>query len=111
MLPVGELRQHCRVVLTIPGMYSYSIWSGVPPAEAKRINSWPFMWPDEVLKVDLPKLQQQDRGCVLVDQSVYQFFKDIAVSRGNDEILSEVQRTMSPIYKFGDITIYQAKTH
>jgi len=107
-VPVKELRQHCRAVLTIPGMYSYSIWSGVPPAETKRINSWPFMWPDEVLKVDLPKLQEQDRGCVLIDRREYQFFKDIAVSQGHDEILSEVQHTMTPIFTFQDIVLYKA---
>jgi hypothetical protein len=66
------------------------------------------MWPDEVLKVDLPKLQEQDRGCVLVDRSEYQFFKDIAVSRGHDEILSEVQRTMTPLFTFESITLYQS---
>ena len=107
-VPVNELKQHCSVVLTIPGMYSYSIWSGVPPAEAKRINSWPFMWPAEVLNEDLPKLQQQDRGCVLVDRSEYQFFKKIAVSQRNDEILSEVQRTMNPLFTFENITLYQS---
>jgi hypothetical protein len=105
--PVNELKQHCRAVLTIPGMYSYSIWSGVPPAEEKRINSWPFMWPEEVLRVDLPKLREQDGGCVLVDRKEYQFFKNIAVSQGHDEILSEVQRTMSPLFTAGDITVYE----
>ena len=107
-VPVNELKQHCSTVLTIPGMYSYSIWSGVPPAEAKRINSWPFMWPAEVLKEDLPKLQQQERGCVLVDRSEYQFFKKIAVSQGDDEILSAVQRTMNPVFTFEHITLYQS---
>ena len=105
-VPVNELRQHCRVVLTIPGMYSYSIWSGVPPAEEKRINSWPFMWPEEFLKEDLPKLREQDGACALVNRSKYEFFKSIAVSPGNNQIVSDIQRTMSPLFTFEDITLY-----
>ena len=97
---LNELKQHCSVVLTVPGMYSYSIWSGVAPIEEKRINSWPFMWPDEVLREDLPKLQEQSRACVLVNRSEYEFFKGIAVWRGNDEILSEIQKTMRPLFIF-----------
>ena len=30
----------------------------------------------------------------------------IAVSQVNDEILAGVQRTMSPLFAFGDITVY-----
>jgi hypothetical protein len=107
-VPVSALRQHCRVVLTIPGMYSYSLWSGVPPADAKRINSWPFMWPEEALSSDLPKLRQTEGGCVFVDRKEYEFFKSIAVSKGHDEILSEVQRTMSPVFTFENITLYKS---
>jgi hypothetical protein len=106
--PVKELRRHCRVILTIPGMYSYSIWSGVPPIEERRINTWPFLWPEEALRKDLPKLREQDGGCVLVNETEYRFFKNIAVSPGYDEVLSEVQRTMNPIYKFQDIILYRA---
>jgi hypothetical protein len=109
--PTKELRQRCHAVLTLPGLYSYSLWSGVPSVEEKRINSGPFLWPEEILNRDLPKLREKEGGCVLVSGKQYRFFKSIAVSQNNDEILSEVQRTMSPIYKFGDITIYQVKTH
>ena len=95
------------MMLTIPGMYSYSIWSGVPPIEDRRINTWPFLWPEEALTKDLPKLREQDGGCVLVNETEYWFFKNIAVSPGHDEVLSEVQRTMSPIYKFEEIILYK----
>lgn len=105
---VSELRRDCQTVLTIPGLYSFSLWSGVPPVEEKRFNSWPFLWPDEVRKNELPKLRQQNRGCVLVSRDSYRFFRQFAVSPGNDEVLSEVQRTMRPIFALQDLTLYRS---
>jgi hypothetical protein len=105
---VSELRRECRTVLLVPGMYSYSLWSGVPPFEEKRINSWPFLWPSEVQKNELPKLRQQNRGCVLVSRDMYELFRRIAVSPGNDQLLSEVRRTMRPIFKLQDLTLYES---
>ncbi|MBV8552559.1 MAG: hypothetical protein JOY54_14770 [Acidobacteriaceae bacterium] len=107
-LVVGELNHNCRVLLTLPGMYSFSIWSGVAPIEEKRINTWPFLWPDEIQKDTLPKLRRQRQGCVLVNQEVYSFFKSLAVSRGHDELLSEIQQTMTPIFAAQDFTLYRS---
>jgi len=86
-------------------MFSYSMWNEVPPVEEKRINTWPFLWPEEDLRKDLPKLRELGCGCVLVSERKYQVFRNIAVSPGNDAVLSEIQRTMSPISKFEDITL------
>jgi hypothetical protein len=105
---VSELRRNCRVVLLVPGLYSYSLWSGVPPIEQKQINNWPFLWPDEVQKNELPKLRQQNRGCVLVSRDWYRFFRGFAVSPGNDGLLFEIQRTMKPIFAFQDLTLFDS---
>jgi hypothetical protein len=105
---VSELRRDCREVLLVPGLYSYSLWSGVPPVEKKQINSWPFLWPDEVQKNELSKLRQQNRGCVLVSREVYGFYKSNAVSPGNDGLLSEIQRTMRPIFALQDLTLFDS---
>ncbi len=102
---VSELSRNCQAVLTLPGLYSFSLWSGVPPVEEKRMNLWR---PDEVQKNELPKVRQQNRGCVLVSRDMYRFFRDFAVSPGNDELLSEVQRTMRPIFALQDLTLYGA---
>jgi hypothetical protein len=102
---VDELRQNCQAVLLVPGLYSFSLWSGVPPVEEKRINTWPFLWPDEVQRNDLPRLQHWNRGCVLVSRDMYQFFRQFAVSR-QDRLLSEVQRTLRPNFTLQDLTLY-----
>jgi hypothetical protein len=107
-ITVSELRRDCRVVLLVPGLYSYSLWSGVPPIEQKRINSWPFLWPDEVQENELPKLRQQNKGCVLVSRNMYEFYKWIAVSPGNDRLMSEIKRTMRPIFEFQDLTLFDS---
>ncbi len=107
-ITVSELRQNCRTVLLVPGLYSFSLWSGVPPIEEKRINSWPFLWPDEVQKKELPKLRRQSRGCLLVSRDMYRFYRRIAVSPGNDGLLSEIQRTMRPIFAFQDLTLFDS---
>jgi hypothetical protein len=105
---VNELRRDCHVVLLVPGLYSYSLWSGVPPIEQKQVNSWPALWPDEIRKNVLPKLRQQNRGCVLVDRDMYEFFKTKAVSPGNDGLLSEIQRTMRPIFALQDLALFDS---
>ncbi len=104
----SELRSNCRTVLTIPGMYSFSLWSGVPPSEERRINSGLFLWPNEILHNELPKVRNQNQGCVLVSKDLYSLFKLLAVSKGNDELPSEVVRTMKPIYEFQDLTLYRS---
>jgi hypothetical protein len=105
---VSGLSQNCREVLMLPGLYSFSVWSGVPPVERTRVNSWPFLLPDEVRKEALPKLRQQDRECVLVSYKMYRFFRRWAVFPGNDEFLSEVERTMRPILVVQDLTLYES---
>lgn len=105
---VSGLSQNCREVLMLPGLYSFSVWSGVPPMESTRINSWPFLLPDKVREEALPKLQQRDHECVLVSDKMYRFFRRWAVSPGNDEFLSEIERTMRPILTVQDLTLYES---
>jgi hypothetical protein len=105
---VSTLTRDCQSVLTLPGLYSFSLWSGVPPAEERRINSWIFLWPDEVQKNELHKLRQQPQGCVLVSQDMYDFFRTLAASPGNDAFLSEIQRSMTPIFRMQDLTLYRS---
>jgi hypothetical protein len=105
---VSELRRNCQAVLTVPGLYSFSLWSGVPSIEEQRINTWPFLWPDKIQKNELPKLRRQGQGCVLVSRDMYQFFQQFAVFPGNDEILFEVRRTMKPIFALQDLTLYES---
>ena len=105
---VSELGQNCGAVLTVPGLYSFSLWSGVPPIEVKRVNTWPFLWPEEVRKNELPKLERENQQCVLVSRAMYQFFQQLAISPGNDALLFEVQRTMKPIFTFQDLTLYES---
>ena len=105
---VSELSHNCRSVLIVPGLYSFSLWSGVPPIEEKRVNTWPFFWPREVQINELHKLQRMDHGCVLVSWTTYQFLKQMAISPGNDELLSEVQRTMKQIFAIQDLTLYES---
>jgi hypothetical protein len=105
---VGLLRRNCETVLTLPGLYSFPLWSGVPPAEEKRFNTWPFLWPDEVQNNELPELQGKARGCVLVSQDVYDFFRGYAVSPGTDALLKEIRQTMRPIAAVQDLTLYRS---
>ena len=105
---VYQLNQNCNTVLMIPGMYSFSLLSRVQPIEDKRFNTWPFLWPDEVENIEFPKLRQSDRGCVLISNNAYLFFKHFAVTKGNDELLSNVRQSMTPIATVQDLTLYRA---
>jgi hypothetical protein len=105
---VSEVSQNCRAILIVPGLYSFSLWSGVPSSEDKRVNTWPFFWSKEIQRNELLKLQRQDQGCVLVSWTEYQFLKEMAVSPGHDELLSEIQRTMTPIFAIEDLTLFKS---
>jgi len=105
---VAEISRNCQSVLTLPGLYSFSLWSGVPPSETLRVNSWQFLWPDELQHAELRKVQQQSHGCVLVDREMYTFFRNIAVSPGKDELLPEIERTMTPIFTIRNFTLYRS---
>jgi hypothetical protein len=104
----SQIRQNCRAVLEVPGMYSFSLWSGVPSIEEQPISTWPFLWPDKIQKNELHKLRQQGQGCVLVSSDTYQFFKKMAVSPGKDELLREVEQTIVPIFAIQALTLYQS---
>jgi hypothetical protein len=107
-LTVSGITQNCQTVLMVPGLYSFSIWSGVPPFEEKRINSWPFLWPEDVRNNELRKLRDQPQGCVLVSKDAYKFFKHFGGSQRTDEpLLPEIQQTMKPIYSVQDVTLYR----
>ena len=103
---VSQLARNCQSVLMMPGLYSLSLWSGVPPFESKRFNSWTFMWPEDVQKHEMHDIRQNSRNCVLVDENAYKFFREFAISKGTDELLTEIRQTMSPIAAVEDITIY-----
>lgn len=45
---------------------------------------------------------------MLVSHEAYTFFRQLTVSPGKDELLSEVQRTMNPIFTIQNLTLYQA---
>jgi len=57
---------------------------------------------------ELPKLRQSDHGCVLTSETTYRFFKRVAVTPGNDELLSNVRQSMTPIATVQDLTLYRA---
>ena len=105
---VTEISRNCQNVLTLPGLYSFSLWSGVPPSETLRVNSWQFLWSDELQRAELRKVRQQSHGCVLVDREMYTFFRNIAVSPGKDRLLPEIERTMTPIFTIRNFTLYRS---
>jgi len=103
---VNQLKDNCDTVLTVPGLYSFSLWSGVPPVEQKRFNSWVFLWPEEVQNTELPRLRQAHRGCALVSQELYTFFRNFA-RLPRYEFIMELRQTMRPAMHVQDLTLYR----
>jgi hypothetical protein len=101
----NQIAANCRTVLSVPGLYSFSLWSGVPPMEQRRINSWPFMWGNDVLKNELRNPQQG--GCVLVSVPSYRFFQNFAAMQTNDDLLTTIRATMTPIASLQGLTLYR----
>jgi hypothetical protein len=105
---VAEIDRNCQSVLTLPGLYSFSLWSGVPPSERMRVNSWPFLWSDQLQETELRRVREENRGCVLVNRKVYYFFRSLAVSPGEDRLLPEIRETMRPVFMDHDFTLYRS---
>jgi hypothetical protein len=104
---VRFIKDNCDSVLTFPGLYSLSIWSGVPPIEEKRISGWPFMFPAEIGERQLRRARQQTGACMVVSQSAYQLFREFATSTSSDALLAEITRATTSIATVQDITLYQ----
>jgi hypothetical protein len=100
---VRALTQNCQTVLLMPSLYSFSLWSGIPPAEEGRT----FLWTEEDKKNDLHGLRHRSQACVLVSQDVYVFWKKLAASTDRDELLLEIQHTMTPIHAREGVTLYR----
>jgi len=101
----NQIAANCRTVLSVPGLYSFSLWSGVPPMEQRRIPSWPFMWGNDVLENELRNPQQG--GCVLVSVPGYRFYQNFAAMPTNDDLLTTIRATMTPIASVQDLTLYR----
>jgi hypothetical protein len=104
---VRLIKDNCRSVLTFPGLYSLSIWSGVPPIEENRISGWPFMFPAEIGERQLRRANQQTGACMVVSKSAYQLFREFATSTGSDALLTEITGATTSIATVQDITLYQ----
>ena len=101
----NQIAANCRTVLSVPGLYSFSLWSGVPPMEQRRIPSWPFLWGNDVLENELRNPQQG--GCVLVSVPGYRFYQNFAAMPTNDDLLTTIRATMTPIASVQDLTLYR----
>jgi hypothetical protein len=104
---VSQLVRNCQNVMMMPGLYSFSLWSGVPPFEGKRFNSWVFLWPEDVEEHEMRDIRENSHSCILVSGNIYKFFRKLTISKGNDKLLTEIQQTMNPIAAVKDITIYR----
>jgi hypothetical protein len=104
---VSQLVRNCQNVMMMPGLYSFSLWSGVPPFEGKRFNSWVFLWPEDVEEHEMRDIRENSHSCILVSGNIYKFFRELTISKGNDKLLTEIQQTMNPIAAVKDITIYR----
>ena len=73
--------------------------------EQRRIPSWPFLWGNDVLENELRNPQQG--GCVLVSVPGYRFYQNFAAMQTNDDLLTTIRATMTPIASVQDLTLYR----
>jgi len=98
-----SMRKNCQTVLSLPGLYSFAIWSGVTPKERRRINSWPFLFGDDAIAKELRDSKSGD--CVLVSEITYDLFRMLARFPSSDELLPSIPRTMTAIVSTEDTPI------
>ena len=100
-----QIAANCRTLLSVPGLYSFSLWSGVSPIEQRRFTSWPFTWGNDVLRHEFRDLQKG--GCALVSEKSYGLFRGFTTVPQHDDLLTAIRTEMTPIASIQDLTLYR----
>jgi hypothetical protein len=100
-----QIAANCRTLLSVPGLYSFSLWSGVSPIEQRRFTSWPFTWGNDVLRHEFRDLPEG--GCALVSEKSYGLFRGFTTVPQHDDLLTAIRTEMTPIASIQDLTLYR----
>ena len=70
----GEIRAHCDVLFTMPGMYSWNVWSGVPTPDGLNITGWMNALTTNQQQEVLRDLLKSSRPCAVYNPDLIHFW-------------------------------------
>jgi len=69
-LLASSIRANCGLLFSMPGMFSFNLWSGVPSPNGSNVTFWTRLFSPERQKQILDILQSNPRACVLYNKEL-----------------------------------------
>ncbi len=69
-LLASSIRANCGLLFSMPGMFSFNLWSGVPSPNGSNVTFWTRLLSPEPQKPILDILQSNPRACVLYNKEL-----------------------------------------
>ncbi len=71
----AEIRRRCGTLVTLPGMLSLNLWSGVRPPTAMNATSWMYLFDDERQQRIVRALERAPRPCLVRNRGQVDFWR------------------------------------
>ncbi|MDB6169798.1 MAG: hypothetical protein JWM88_2662 [Verrucomicrobia bacterium] len=93
-LLVENAKVHGDVLFSLPGMFSFNLWSGLPPPTLTNVTHWFSLLDDEQQHAIIRSLQSHPRACVIVQAPHLDFLRQRDLTPGGplyDYIMAEFE--------------------
>lgn len=93
----NNVHNNCDVLFTLPGMYSFNFWSGVPAPDDSNVPSWILLLDSGQQQRILKILQDHPHACVIYKPDLLVFLRIPQSSIGASRLATYVLNDMRPI--------------
>lgn len=93
---------HADVLFSLPGMFSFNLWSGVPPPTHANVTHW-FTLLDEAQQASIKRnLESNPRACVIVQRAHLEFLHDHRLTP-KGPLYEFIKREFESAFTVGDV--------
>jgi hypothetical protein len=103
-----EIRRNCDTLITLPGMNSLHLWSGVEPPTGLNATAWMYLFDDAEQRRIVAALERARRPCLVRNEPLIEFW-----SRGRElpsrPLVEYLQERFEPTRKIGSYELLQPR--
>ena len=66
----GTAALNCRTLVTLPGLYSLHLWSGIPPVTGKNVTAWMTLLTESEQQVIWRAVDSAERPCAILNETL-----------------------------------------
>jgi hypothetical protein len=105
----GAVGANCSILFTMPGMYSFNLWSGVPTPNGWNLSAWMEGIDREEQSKILDIIRAHPRACVVLNHEIEKFWdrRSLAYQKA-PPLMRYIETEMPMAAKFGD---YEIRVH